>query len=59
LVRDAAMSVMQAADATGIRAMTIQALSDEARVFFEHIGFEPSPIDPKLLMITLADLKLS
>jgi GNAT superfamily N-acetyltransferase len=57
LVRDAAMRVMQAADAIGIRGMTVQALSDEAKVFYEHIGFEPSPIDPKLLMITLADLK--
>ncbi len=58
LVRDAAMRVLQAADVIGIRGMTVQALSDEAKDFYEHIGFEPSPIDPKLLMITLADLKL-
>ena len=58
LVRDAALRVMQAADVIGIRGMTVQALSDEAKVFYEHVGFEPSPIDPKLLMITLADLKL-
>lgn len=57
LVRDAAMRVLQAADAIGIRGMTVQALSDEAQVFYEHLGFEPSPIDPRLLMITLADLQ--
>ena len=56
LVRDAGLRVRQAADAIGIRGMTVQALSDEAKVFYEHLGFEPSPMDPKLLMITLADL---
>lgn len=57
LIRDAAMRVVQAADVIGVRGMTVQALSDEARVFYEHLGFEPSPADPRLLMITLADLK--
>ena len=56
LVRDAGLRVQQAADAIGIRGMTVQALSDEAKVFYEHLGFEPSPMDSKLLMITLADL---
>lgn len=56
LVRDAGLRVLQAADAIGIRGMTVQALFDEAKVFYEHLGFEPSPMDSKLLMITLADL---
>jgi GNAT superfamily N-acetyltransferase len=58
LVRDAALRILQAADVIGIRGMTVQALSDDARVFYEHMGFEPSPLDPHLLMITLADLKM-
>ena len=58
LVRDAAMRILQASDVIGIRGMTVQALSDDAKVFYEHMGFEASPIDPKLLMITLADLKM-
>ena len=57
LVRDAAMRILQAADMIGIRGMTVQALSDDAKVFYEHMGFEASPIAPNLLMITLADLK--
>lgn len=57
LIRDACLRVMQAADTIGIRGMTVQALSAEAKLFYEHLGFEPSPIDPRLLMITLADLK--
>jgi GNAT superfamily N-acetyltransferase len=58
LVRDAALRIVQAAYLIGIRGMTVQALSDEAKVFYEHMGFEPSPLDPKLLMVTLADLKM-
>ena len=57
LIRDACLRVLQAADTIGIRGMTVQALSAEAKLFYEHLGFEPSPIDPQLLMITLADLK--
>lgn len=56
LVRDAGLRVVQAASAIGIRGMTVQALTEEAKTFYEHIGFEPSPLDPRLLMITLADL---
>jgi GNAT superfamily N-acetyltransferase len=56
LVRDAGLRVIQAADAIGIRGMTVHALSDEEKTFYEKIGFEPSPIDSQLLMITLPDL---
>lgn len=56
LVRDAGMRVIQAADAIGIRGMTVHALSDDAKTFYEKVGFDPSPLDPHLLMISLADL---
>ena len=57
LIRDAALRVLQAADAIGVRGLTVQALSDDVRKFYEKVGFESSPVDPNLLMITLADLK--
>lgn len=57
LVRDACLRVVQAADTIGIRGMLVHALSDEARAFYERIGFERSPLDPMMLMVTLADLK--
>lgn len=59
LVRDAGLRVIQAADAIGIRGMIVHALTSEARAFYERIGFEPSPIDPMLLMVTLSDLEAS
>jgi N-acetylglutamate synthase-like GNAT family acetyltransferase len=50
------MRVIQAANAIGIRGMTVHALTDEARTFYEKIGFDPSPLDSHLLMIRLTDL---
>lgn len=57
LVQDAARRVIQAADAIGVRGMIVHALSAEARAFYERTGFEPSPLDPMVLMVTLADLR--
>ena len=59
LVRDAGYRVIQAADIIGIRGLLVQALSGEAKAFYEHIGFYASSLDPMTLMITLADLKAS
>lgn len=56
LVRDAALRVLQAADAIGIRGLIVHVISVEAKTFYEQVGFEPSPIDPMMLMATLADL---
>jgi GNAT superfamily N-acetyltransferase len=56
LIRDAGMRVIQAANTIGIRGMIVHALSNEAKTFYEKVGFEISRHDPHLLMITLADL---
>lgn len=57
LVRDASLRVIQAADVIGIRGIVVHALTTEARAFYERIGFEESPLDPMMLMVTLDDLK--
>ncbi|ACO80119.1 N-acetyltransferase [Azotobacter vinelandii CA] len=54
LVRDAALRILQAADAIGIRGMLVHALSSDAKAFHERVGFEPSPLEP---ITTLADLR--
>lgn len=59
LVRDAGLRVIQAADAIGIRGLNVQALSFGAKSFYEKLGFEPSPLDPAMLMVTLNDLRTS
>ena len=59
LPRDAGYRVIQAADIIGVRGLLVQSLSADAKVFYEHIGFDASSLDPMTLMITLADLKAS
>lgn len=56
LVRDAGLRVIQVAETIGIRGMLVHALSVEAREFYLRVGFEPSPLDPMMLMITLGNL---
>ena len=57
LVHDACLRVIAAADVIGIRGMIVHALSENAKAFYEHVGFDPSPFDPMILMATLTDLR--
>lgn len=57
LIRDAGLRLIQAADIIGIRGLLVQAISIQAKEFYEKVGFESSPLDPMTLMITLNDLK--
>lgn len=57
LVRDTCLRVISAADAIGIRGLIVHALSESAQVFYERVGFDPSPLDPMTLMVTIADLR--
>ena len=57
LFKDAALRVMHAADAIGIRGIVVHAISEEAKAFYLAIGFDPSPLDPMTLMVTLADVQ--
>jgi len=56
LLRDAVLRTLQAADIAGIRAILVHAISSDAQRFYEKHGFVRSPIDPMMLMITLADV---
>lgn len=57
LFRDAAMRVLQAADAIGIRGVVVHALSDDARRFYLALGFSECPHEPLVLVVTLQDMK--
>jgi predicted N-acetyltransferase YhbS len=59
LVRDAGQRVLQAADVVGIRGILVHAISNQARQFYQAVGFEPSPLDAMTLMITLADVEVA
>jgi GNAT superfamily N-acetyltransferase len=57
LFRDAAQRVVHAADAIGIRGIVVHAISEEARRFYLALGFEECPGAPRMLVVTLADLR--
>lgn len=57
LFRDAAARVAQAADIIGIRGILVHAISEEAKTFYQTLGFDPSPNEPMTLMVTLADVR--
>ena len=57
LLRDAVVRTLQAAEIGGIRAILVDAISEDAKRFYERHGFRVSPIDPMILMITIADAK--
>ena len=57
LFRDAGRRVVHAADTIGIRGIVVHAISEEAKRFYPALGFDPSPREPMILMVTLADLR--
>jgi GNAT superfamily N-acetyltransferase len=57
LFRDAAMRVFQAAEAIGVRGIVVHAISDEARKFWNAIGFSECPHEPLTLVVTLQDIR--
>lgn len=57
LFQDAARRVLNAADSIGIRGLLVHTLSGDAALFYRHLGFESSPLDPMTLLVTLADLR--
>ena len=57
LVRDAALRVLAAAESIGVRGLLVHAISEDARAFYAAVGFDPSPLEPMTLMVTLADLR--
>jgi GNAT superfamily N-acetyltransferase len=57
LVRDAALRAVQAAEVIGIRGIIVHAVSAEAKRFYLTLGFDPSPLDPMTLMVTLRDIQ--
>lgn len=56
LLKDALLRAASAADTIGARALLVHAKDDNAKGFYEHFDFEPSPSDPYHLMQIMKDL---
>ena len=57
LFQDCALRVAHAADTIGIRGIIVHAISEQAKVFYLALGFDPSPVDPMTLMVALNDIR--
>jgi GNAT superfamily N-acetyltransferase len=57
LLKDALGRIARAADIVGARAVLVHAIDEQARKFYEHFDFEPSPIHELQLMLLMKDLR--
>jgi GNAT superfamily N-acetyltransferase len=57
LLRDAMQRTLQAAEIAGIRALAVHAKDEDAKRFYEHFDFVPSPTDAMHLFILLKDVR--
>lgn len=53
LLQDAVLRTGQAAAILGIRGILVHAISDAAKAFYEHYGFQASPKNPMTLVMSL------
>ncbi len=51
MLRDAVVRVKLIAQNAGVRALLVHALHDRAKQFYEHYGFQASPLHPMTLML--------
>jgi len=57
LLKDALLRTVNAADIAGIRAIAVHAKDENARAFYAHFDFHPSPTDPLHLSLLVKDIK--
>ena len=57
LLKDALLRTIAAAQIAGIRAVLLHAMSDDAKRFYARAGFYECPVDPMMMMITLAEVE--
>ena len=57
MLQDAVSRAMSVSQNTGVRALLVQALNEQARGFYQHYGFVPSPHNPMTLMLCLNSLR--
>ena len=56
LLKDALLRCVAAADIVGLRALFVHAKDEQARQFYQHFHFQPSPTDPHHLFLLMKDI---
>jgi GNAT superfamily N-acetyltransferase len=57
LLKDALSRIAHAADIVGARAVLVHAIDEQAKSFYRHFDFEPSPVHEMQLMLLMKDLR--
>ena len=57
LIRDALLRAVQAAEIAGLRTAMVQAKDENARLFYEKIGFKRSPTDQFKLFLKISEVR--
>jgi GNAT superfamily N-acetyltransferase len=57
LLADAMQRTLLVAEETGIRLLLVHAVDEDAKSFYLHYGFEPSPSDPMNLQLLVKDIR--
>jgi GNAT superfamily N-acetyltransferase len=57
LLFDALQRVAEAAEIVAVSTVIVHARNDAARRFYEHFGFDASPVDPFQLMLLVKDIR--
>lgn len=57
LMKDAFKRMLSASQEIGIRGMVVHAISEDARAFYQKVGFDQSPTGEMTLMISVTDLR--
>ena len=57
LLQDAVNRAVAVSLNAGVRALLVHALHDRAKLFYEHYGFQASPVHPMTLMLRLNSAK--
>lgn len=58
LLQDAVKRAVVVAQNAGVRALLVHALHDRAKKFYQHYGFQESPLHPMTLMLRLNTVKV-
>lgn len=53
MLQDAVLRTAQAASILGIRGVLVHAISDQAKAFYEHHGFQATPAAPMTLVLSI------
>lgn len=53
LLQDVVIRAMTVSENAGVRALLVHALNEQAKAFYLHFGFQPSPLDSMTLMLRL------